>query len=55
MTLKIFASPSLNDVEQAVNKWLAQSLGRVCHVTKSQSEKQGRFVFVVSIWFEQPE
>lgn len=52
MKVKMFVSHALENVEQEVNKFLTQDRIQVCHVTQSQSEKQGRFIFVISVFYE---
>ena len=51
LKVKMFISPALDSVEKEVNEWLAGEPVRVSHVTQSQSEKQGRFVFVTSVFY----
>lgn len=51
MKVKLFVSHALETIEQDINKWLAQDGIKVHHVTQSQSEKQGKFVFVVSFFY----
>jgi hypothetical protein len=50
--VKIFVRHALDDVEREVNAWIEQNSVRICHVTQSQSEKQGKFVFVISVFYE---
>jgi len=50
--MKIFVHSSLDSVEKEVNDWLATANAELCHITQSQSEKQGRFVFVISVFFK---
>jgi hypothetical protein len=38
-------------VENRINDWLASHNVRISHVGQSQSEKSGRFVFVVSVFY----
>lgn len=52
MKMKLFVSHSMDTVEKEVNEWLARETIRVCHVTQSQSEKQGRFVFAISVFYQ---
>jgi hypothetical protein len=52
MKVKIFISHSLDEVENEVNEWMDQSYIRIRHVTQSQCEKQGKFVFVISLFYE---
>jgi hypothetical protein len=50
--VKIFVRHSLDDVENDVNDWIGQRDIRITHVTQSQCEKQGKFVFVISVFYE---
>ena len=52
LKVKLFVRHSLDDVERDVNEWMEQNEVRICHVTQSQSEKQGRFVFVISVFYQ---
>lgn len=52
MKVKMFVNHAFETVENELNEWLAKEAYKVCHVTQSQSEKQGRFVFVVSVFYE---
>ena len=51
MKLKLFIDESPPLAEQQVNEWLLKSPIEVHHVAQSQSEKNGRFVFVISIYY----
>lgn len=52
LKVKLFIRHALDDVERDVNEWMEQNDIRICHVTQSQSEKQGRFVFVISVFYQ---
>jgi hypothetical protein len=52
MEVKMFVHNSPDSAEKELNEWLLKQRIRVCHVTQSQCERQGRFVFVVSVFFE---
>lgn len=52
LKVKLFVRHTLDDVERDVNEWMEQNDIRICHVTQSQSEKQGRFVFVISVFYQ---
>jgi len=54
MKVKLFVRHSLDDVEMAVNEWMKQEEILVSHVAQSQCEKQGKFVFVMSVFYETP-
>ena len=49
----MFVHHSIDGVEKEVNEWLEQQTVTVCHITQSQSEKQGRFVFVISVFYNE--
>ncbi|HEX6913796.1 MAG TPA: hypothetical protein VF145_01060 [Chitinophagaceae bacterium] len=51
MELKLFIAENPRMAEAEVNEWLKSSSARVDHVSQSQSEKNGRFVFVISIYY----
>ena len=51
MEVKMFVHHTLDGVENNVNEWLAEKQIRICHITQSQSERQGRFVFVISVFY----
>lgn len=53
--LKMFVRHSLDQLEEEVNEWIEQENIMVRHVTQSQCEKQGRFVFVMSLFYEASE
>ena len=55
MKVKMFIYHSLEGAEREMNEWMAGRNVRICHVTQSQSEKQGKFVFVVSLFFSSYE
>ena len=52
MKVKVFVHHSMDNVEKELNQWLEQKGIRICHVTQSQCKKQGKFVFVVSIFYK---
>jgi hypothetical protein len=52
MKVKMFVRHSLEDVESRVNEWMEQNNVRISHVAQSQCEKQGKFVFVLSVFYE---
>ena len=54
MRVKLFVRHSLDDVETAVNEWMEEQNVRISHVAQSQCEKQGKFVFVMSVFYETP-
>ena len=50
--LKLFTSANPEEVQQSVNLWLQENPVQIKHVGQSQSEKNGRFIFVISLFFE---
>jgi hypothetical protein len=52
MKVKLFIHHNVEEVEKAFNEWMEKHSVQVCHITQSQSEKQGRFVFVLSVFFQ---
>jgi hypothetical protein len=56
MKLKLFIYyNTLDNVEKEINEWLELQQIRVCYITQSQGEKQGKFVFVISVFYESPD
>jgi hypothetical protein len=51
MEVKLFIAENPQLAESQVNDWLQSNPARVQHVAQSQSEKNGRFVFVISIYY----
>ena len=51
MEVKLFVAENPLLAETQVNQWLQTHPARVHHVGQSQSEKNGRFVFVISIYY----
>jgi hypothetical protein len=50
--MKMFVHNSLDEVEHEVNEWMMTHQDiTVCQAVQSQSEKQGRFVFVLSLFY----
>ena len=54
MEVKMFIHNGLDTVEKNVNEWLSQHKVSVHHITQSQCERQGKFVFVMSVFYEKP-
>ncbi len=52
MKVKMFIRHTLDDIENEVNDWLENQTFRIYHITQSQCEKQGKFVFVMSVFYE---
>lgn len=51
MEVKLFVAENPNQAESQVNEWLQINPAKVHHVGQSQSERNGRFVFVISIYY----
>jgi len=51
MELKLFVAENPQLAESQVNDWLQTNPAKVHHVGQSQSEKNGRFLFVISIYY----
>jgi hypothetical protein len=55
MEVKMFIQNSLDTVEKNVNDWLHQNHVSIHHITQSQCERQGKFVFVMSVFYDRKE
>ena len=53
MQVKMFVHSTPVDAEKAIGQWLKKHDVTIHHITQSQSEKSGSFVFVVSVFFQQ--
>ncbi len=51
MEVKLFIAENPATAEEQVNDWLQSNPAKIHHVAQSQSEKNGRFVFVMSIYY----
>jgi hypothetical protein len=52
MQVKMFVHHKFDGIEKEINDWMATSKAHICHIAQSQSEKQGKFVFVVSLYYK---
>ena len=52
MKVKVFVHHAFENVEEVMNEWIKDCSVKIHHVTQSQSEKQGKFVFVLSVFYE---
>ena len=52
MELKVFVSSDFLSVEKNVNDWLEANPVLVHHIGQSQSERNGKFVFTISLFYE---
>lgn len=53
--LKLFVFNDLNDAEREINQWLQEQRVEIKEIVQSQSEKNGRFMFVTSIYYQPME
>ena len=51
LKVKLFVHSTLDGVEETVNHWLEANPVQISHITQSQCERQGRFVFVLSVFY----
>lgn len=51
MEVKMFVCNHPMAAEKEVSEWLAQNPVTITHITQSQSEKGGAFVFVLSLFY----
>jgi hypothetical protein len=51
MEAKMFVHHTASEAEKAVNEWLGKNNVNVQYIGQSQSEKGGRFVFIVSVFY----
>jgi hypothetical protein len=55
MEVKMFSHHDLKEAEKQISQWLQKNPVRVQHITQSQSEKGGSFVFVLCIFYNRLE
>jgi hypothetical protein len=51
MEVKMFVCNNPASAEKEVAQWLAQNPVTITHITQSQSERGGAFVFVLSLFY----
>ena len=51
MQTKIFVHSSAEAAEKALNDWLETNNFQVQYIGQSQSEKGGKFVFIISVFY----
>jgi hypothetical protein len=51
MMVKTFVADHPETAEKKVNEWLNRNRVKLHHVGQSQSEKGGKFVFVLSLFY----
>jgi hypothetical protein len=49
--VKMFIYSQPKDAEKAVNQWLKENDVTIHHIAQSQSEKNGSFVFVITLFY----
>ena len=52
MQMKMFVHKDPHQAENELNEWLKEHDVKLHHVVQSQSENQGKFLFVVSVFYE---
>ena len=52
MQMKMFVHKDPHQAEYELNEWLKVHDVKLHHVVQSQSENQGKFLFVVSVFYE---
>ncbi|MGE5521907.1 MAG: hypothetical protein ACM3VS_18435 [Candidatus Dadabacteria bacterium] len=53
--MKIFIDKDPNAVEGSVNKWLKENRVSIQHFGQSQSERNGNFVFIITVLYTPAE
>ncbi|MBO9682657.1 MAG: hypothetical protein J7502_08330 [Flavisolibacter sp.] len=53
LEVKMFVYNQPKDAEKAVSQWLKENDVTIHHIVQSQSEKNGNFVFVITLFFVQ--
>lgn len=51
MEVKMFIHNNPEVAEANINEWLLKENVKVSHITQSQSERNGKFVFVISVFY----
>jgi hypothetical protein len=54
MEVKMFVGADAPTVEENINEWLQENKVAVQHLGQSQCERNGKFVFVISLFYESP-
>jgi hypothetical protein len=49
--IKMFVHSNPIDAEKAIGEWLQENDVRIHHIAQSQSEKGGKFVFVITLFY----
>ncbi len=53
MKVKLFVADDLKEIELQINEFLQASSIQVHHITQSQSNQKGKFLFVTGIYYYQ--
>lgn len=51
LEVKMFICNQPKDAEKAVSQWLKENDVTIHHIVQSQSEKNGSFVFVITLFY----
>ena len=49
--VKMFVHSNPKDAEKAIEQWLKENDVTIHHIAQSQSEKNGSFVFVITLFY----
>jgi hypothetical protein len=52
LQMKMFIHHDLKEAEKAIGQWLQHQDVIIHHISQSQSEKGGQFLFVMSVFYE---
>jgi hypothetical protein len=52
MQVKLFVHHSADEAETSLNKWLVEHDVDIEYIGQSQSEKGGKFVFIISLFYK---
>ena len=53
--VKIFVMHDPSEAEKLINQWLQKNNVSIHHIGQSQSEKGGKFIFTLSVFFSNKE
>ena len=53
LQVRMFVHTDVKEAEKAIGLWLKQHDVIIHHLTQSQSEKGGKFVFVLSVFYRE--
>lgn len=52
MEIKMFVCHNPDTAEENIRTWLQNNNFRIDHLTQSQSEKNGKFLLIISIFYQ---